>query len=210
MAILKIGGKTFATHNEQTDTISLANDVVLPSIPVPTGHVVQTHFRSFDGVQWIGNGSNTGDIFTTIGLGVAEKEFSISMSVKSGNAVYGSGIVNMSSYNHTSSAEVTRYSGLIIYADSNKISVGASDGLKTPITSAPSIEGHVNEQYILNTAPFSFTFTPSSTDAIVYSVRAANFYNSAYITKINAPGTEANAIYTARGYSHFILMEIQQ
>ena len=116
----------------------------------------------------------------------------------------------MSSYNHTSSADVTRYSGLIIYADSNKISVGASDGLKTPITSAPSIEGHVNEQYILNTAPFSFTFTPSSTDEIVYSVRAANFYNSAYITKINAPGSEANATYTARGYSHFILMEIQQ
>lgn len=38
MAILKLGGKLFAEHNEQTDTVSLANDVVLP---VPTGHIIQ-------------------------------------------------------------------------------------------------------------------------------------------------------------------------
>ena len=38
MAILKLGGKLFAEHNEQTDTISLANDVVLPT---PAGRIIQ-------------------------------------------------------------------------------------------------------------------------------------------------------------------------
>ena len=41
MAVLKLGGKLFAEHNEQTDTISLANDVVLPSTPVPAGQIIQ-------------------------------------------------------------------------------------------------------------------------------------------------------------------------
>ena len=40
---IKVGGKTIATHDEQTDTVSLANDVVLPA---PTGHVIQVVTRN--------------------------------------------------------------------------------------------------------------------------------------------------------------------
>ena len=54
MAILKLGGKLFAEHNEQTDTISLANDVVLPSIPVPAGQILQVLHGYYDTATTVG------------------------------------------------------------------------------------------------------------------------------------------------------------
>jgi hypothetical protein len=37
--VFKLGGKTVATHDESTDVVSLASDVVLP---VPEGYIIQT------------------------------------------------------------------------------------------------------------------------------------------------------------------------
>jgi hypothetical protein len=54
MAILKLGGKLFAEHNEQTDTISLASDVVLPSIPVPAGQILQVLHGYYDTATTVG------------------------------------------------------------------------------------------------------------------------------------------------------------
>ena len=54
MAVLKLGGKLFAEHDQQTDTISLANDVVLPSTPIPAGQILQMLHGYYDTATTVG------------------------------------------------------------------------------------------------------------------------------------------------------------
>tara|TARA_Y100001973_G_C5080834_1_gene272372 strand:- start:103 stop:711 length:609 start_codon:yes stop_codon:yes gene_type:complete len=202
MADLKLDGLTVA---------SSSNNAVSWGSGVPAGTVIQTQFRAFDGVQAIGDGSSTGQVFTNVGYQVSGQEFSIPMSVSSGNIIFGTGLVHLVSHSASGPADVVRYAALKLFADSTQIAAGAATGdNKSLVTTVPSVEGAPNEQYLLHAAQFSFTYTPPSTNSITYTVKAANLYGGNYTTLINRPTTEANADYTARGYSHFMIMEIQQ
>ena len=205
MPTFSLGSKTVATQ------AGAAQPIIASNVQFPAGHVIQSQFRAFDGIQTIGNGSSTGQVFTTIGLGVSGQEFSIPVSVSSGNIIFGMGLVHLVSYSTSGTNDVVRYAALKLFADSTQIAAGAATGdSKSLVTTVPSVEGASNEQYLLHAAQFSFSYTPPSTNSITYTVKAANLYGANYTTVINRPTTEANANYTARGYSHFMIMEIQQ
>ena len=196
MATLKLNNTTVFT-----ETNGIAS---IPSgVKFPAGLVVQSKFVYFDLDQTIGNGSTTGSTWTNIGAGVSGKEFSIPMTVNSGNIVFGMGLINMSTNNY-------RYSAIRIYADSGNIAAGAPSSARTPVHSGPGISGQGEEQYHFNSFPFSFTYDPQTTNSVIYSIKAANTLYPAAYTYINKLNNDADAAWSQRGYSHFMLMEIAQ
>ena len=182
------------------------NSGTLSNLTFPAGHIIQTKFVSFDEDQSIGNGSSGGTTFTNIGSGVSGKEFSIDMSVSSGNKIYGSGFVNMSGSN--------RYSVLKIFVDSTQIAMGeAVSGRASGHQVTASITSNNDVTYYdlyMYQASFAFTHTPSDTNSYAYKIQAGNTLLANAITHINRTVGDTDAVYGVRGYSHFILMEIAQ
>jgi len=176
----------------------------LTSAVFPAGHIVQCQFRGFDGIQTIGDGSDTGTTFTNIGLGVSGEEFSIDMSVSSGNKIVGFGNVNITAN--------SRYSGIKVFMDSTQIACGTETGTnRTNLTvSAQTNTDPSSYSYIMFNSSFSFNYTPSDTSSHTYSVKAGNTNDVAVYTIINRPYENGNYGYIHRGYSSFILMEVQQ
>ena len=170
----------------------------------PAGHIIQVQFRGFDSDQSIGNGSSTGKTFVTVGSGVSGEEFSIPMAVSSGNKIVGFGNVNI--------VGSLRYSALKVYMDSTQIASGTETGSnRTNVT----VAGHTNQdvnnnQYVMENSSFSFSYTPSDTSSHTYTVKAGNTNNNNAYTIINRPENNDNDTYIHRGYSSFILMEVQQ
>ena len=170
---------------------------------VPAGSIVQTKFVGFDGNQTIGDGSSTGTTFVNVGLGVSGEEFSIAMSVSSGNKIVGFGNVNIS-------ASIA-YSALKVFMDSTQIALGTNVGARSSVTvSSVSNNDNTNYNYIMHNSSFSFNYTPSDTSSHTYTIKAGNTNSVTTYTYINQPPTDNNANYTHRGYSHFILMEVAQ
>lgn len=202
MPELQLGGKVVATQTANNEPV-LASNVNLSSATFPAGHVLQTKFVHFDLDQTIGNGSTTGSTWTNIGAGVSGQEFSIPMTVKSGNIVFGTGLINMST-------NLYRYSAIRIYADSGFIAAGALSSARTAVHSGPGITAATNEQFHFNSFPFSFTYDPQTTNQVTYSVKAANTTFPAAYTYINRLNNDLDASWSHRGYSHFILMEVAQ
>jgi hypothetical protein len=182
------------------------NSGTLSNLTFPAGHIIQTKFVSFDEDQSIGNGSSGGTTFTNIGSGVSGKEFSIDMSVSSGNKIYGSGFVNMSGSN--------RYSVLKIFVDSTQIAMGeAVSGRASGHQVTASITSNNDVTYYdlyMYQASFAFTHTPSDTNSYAYKIQAGNTLLANAITHINRTVGDTDSVYGVRGYSHFILMEIAQ
>ena len=191
-----------------TAPITLSGDAATlgSGVTFPAGHIIQTKFVSFDEDQSIGNGSSGGTTFTNIGSGVSGKEFSIDMSVSSGNKIYGSGFVNMSGSN--------RYSALKIFVDSTQIAMGeAVSGRAAGHQVTSSITSNNDVSYYnlyMHQTSFAFTHTPSDTNSHAYKIQAGNTFSASYITYINRTAGDTDASYGVRGYSHFILMEIAQ
>ena len=89
---------TGKTGTSGSAPITLSGNVATLSgtgVTFPAGHIIQVKFVEFTGHQTIGNGSN-GKTFVNIGTGVSGQEFSIDMSVSSGNKIVGFGNVNIS------------------------------------------------------------------------------------------------------------------
>ena len=211
MANIILNGKTVVTQTGNDEPLiggnvlmhSNAINTALSGATFPAGHVIQSKFVYFDLDQTIGNGSTTGSTWTNIGAGVSGKEFSIPMTVNSGNIVFGMGLINMSTNNY-------RYSAIRIYADGGNIAAGALSSARTPVHSGPGITGDTNEQYHFNSFPFSFTYDPQTTNSVIYSIKAANTLYPAAYTHINKIHSDSDAAWSHRGYSHFMLMEIAQ
>ena len=192
----KSGTKTLATLSSSTAT--LHSDVIFPA-----GHIVQTKFVSFDDIQSIGNGSSGGSTFTNIGSGGSGKEFSIDMSVSSGNKIYGSGAVNIVANN--------RYSCIKIYVDSTQIAMGLASGSRTQVTASSTYNPDVSySNFYMNQVSFAFTHAPANTNSFAYTVKGGNVYSDDKITYINKTQSDGDSTIGVRGYSHFILMEIAQ
>ena len=170
----------------------------------PAGHIIQVQFRGFDGDQSIGNGSSTGTTFVTVGSGVSGEEFSIDMSVSSGNKIVGFGNVNM--------VATDRYSALKVFVDSTQIASGTETGSnRTNVTVAShSNNNNTNHEFVMHNSSFSFNYTPSDTSSHTYTVKAGSTYVASAYTIINRPESNDNNAYIHRGYSSFILMEVQQ
>jgi len=200
MASIKIANKNFMSQSG-TDEPAITSNVTFPA-----GHIIQTKFVSFDEDQTIGNGSSGGTTFTNIGSGVSGKEFSIDISVSSGNKIYGSGFVNMSGSN--------RYSAIKVFVDSTQIAFGeAVSGRAAGHTVTAGITSNNDVTYYnlyMHQASFAFTHTPSDTNSHAYKIQAGNTLAASYITYINRSAGDVDASYGVRGYSHFILMEIAQ
>lgn len=198
---IQLNGTSFAS--ESGGTITVNNGTIGSSIVFPAGHIVQTKFVSFDDVQSIGNGSSGGSTFTNIGSGVSGKEFSIDMSVSSGNKIYGSGCVNITANN--------RYSAIKIYADSAQIAMGLASGSRTQVTASSTDNPDLSYSNLyLHQVSFSFTHAPANTNSFAYTVKGGNVYSDTKITYINKTQSDGDSIIGVRGYSHFILMEIAQ
>ena len=189
---------------------TIGSSANLDSATFPSGHIIQTKFVSFDEDQSIGNGSDGGTTFTNIGSGVSGKEFSIDMSVSSGNKIYGSGVVNISGSH--------RYSAIKVFVDStsttSQIAMGEAvsgrDSGHTVTASTTSNNEHTYDSYFMHQASFAFTHTPSDTNSHAYKIQAGNTLAASYITYINRSTLDVNGSIGVRGYSHFILMEIAQ
>jgi hypothetical protein len=169
-----------------------------------TGHIIQVQFRGFDSDQSIGNGSSTGTTFVNVGTGVSGEEFSIDMSVSSGNKIVGFGNVNLTA--------TKRYSALKVFMDSTQIACGTETGSSRTNVTVGSManESSSDDNYIMFNSSFSFNYTPSDTSSHTYTVKAGNTSDNAAYTIINRPENNDNSAYIQRGYSSFILMEVQQ
>ena len=189
---------------EQASGVSkLSNNVTIDSgVTFPAGHIIQVKFVEFTGYQTIGNGSN-GTTFVNIGSGVSGQEFSIDMSVSSGNKVLGICNVNLDADG--------RYSAIKVFYDSTQIALGDINDSRARVT----VSGHrndnaTNDQYIMHNSSLSFNYTPSDTSSHTYSIKAGNTYGASSYTYINRAHNIDNNTYIHRGYSHFMLMEIAQ
>ena len=172
------------------------------TVTFPAGHIIQIKFVEFTGHQTIGNGSN-GKTFVNIGTGVSGQEFSIDMSVSSGNKVLGFGNVNISASG--------RYSGIKVFYDSTQIALGDALDSRTRVTVyCMSNQGASAYDYVMFNSSFSFNYTPSDTSSHTYKVQAGNTHDNSLITYINRIDEDGNYAYAPRGYSHFMLMEIAQ
>ena len=174
------------------------------AVTFPAGHIIQVKFVEFTGAQAIGNGSSTGTTFVNIGSGVSGQEFSIDMSVSSGNKVLGFGNVNL-----TASG---RYSGIKVFYDSTQIALGDAAGSRSTMTvSAMRNDEATNDTFIMHNSSFVFNYTPSDTSSHTYKVQAGNTYSASTYTYVNRNNNDTSShTYSHRGYSHFMLMEIAQ
>ena len=172
-------------------------------VTFPAGHIIQVKFVEFTGHQTIGNGSN-GKTFVNIGSGVSGQEFSIDMSVSSGNKIIGFGNVNISASG--------RYSGIKVFYDSTQIALGSDDSTdRTRVTVYSMSNNNVTaDGYVMFNSSFSFNYTPSDTSSHTYKVQAGNTHDNSDYTYINRIVEDGNYAYVPRGYSHFMLMEIAQ
>ena len=176
---------------------------------VPAGSIVQTKFVAFDGIQTIGNGSDSGKTFERIGKNVSGEEFSISMSVSSGNKIIGFGNVNLGASG--------RYSAIKCFvtpAGSSSVQIASGTATSTSevhvTVSSMSNQNNTANEYLMHNSSFSFNYTPSNTSSHLYTVEAGNTNNPAVKTYINRTENEDNGTYIHRGYSSFILMEVAQ
>ena len=188
-----------------TAPITLSGDAATlgSAVTFPAGHIIQVKFVEFTGHQTIGNGSN-GKTFVNIGTGVSGQEFSIDMSVSSGNKVIGFCNVNISASG--------RYSGIKVFYDSTQIALGSDDSSdRTRLTvQSMSNQGESASGYVMFNSSFSFNYTPSDTSSHTYKVQAGNTHDNSDYTYINRIVEDGNYGYVPRGYSHFMLMEIAQ
>ena len=186
--------------------ITLSGDTATLSgtgVTFPAGHIVQIKFVEFTGIQTVGDGANNGKTFVTIGTGVSGQEFSIDMSVSSGNKVLGFGNVNLTANE--------RYIGLRVFYDSTQIALGNAEGNRERVTvSALRNNNATNDQFVMHNSSFSFNYTPSDTSSHTYKVQAGSTYNNAGKAFINRNNDDSNYGHSHRGYSHFMLMEIVQ
>ena len=158
MSLIKIGGKLFAEHNEQTDTVSLANDVVLPSIPVPAGHVIQ--------VVYAESTTATSITSTTQGSGTSTGLSATITPVSSSNKFFISYVGSFSLATHANPAlSIEIYDGTSVVATEN-----GGWGLY--------VNGDGNEADNQYKYPFQTYITPSGSGAITYTVRAWKFGNA--------------------------------
>ncbi len=176
---------------------------------VPAGSIVQTKFVAFDGIQTIGNGSDDGTTFERIGKNISGEEFSISMSVSSGNKIIGFGNVNLGASG--------RYSAIKCFvtpAGSSSVQIASGTATSTSevhvTVSSMSNQNNTANEYLMHNSSFSFNYTPSNTSSHLYTVEAGNTNNAAVKTYINRTENEDNGTYIHRGYSSFILMEVAQ
>ena len=196
--ILKVGGSELINDNGGSGSLQWGTGV-------PAGSIVQTKFVHFDGVQTIGDGSSTGTTFVNIGLGVSGQEFSIDMSVSSGNKILGFGVIQHSANE--------RYCAIKIYSDSTQIAThGSVVGNRTNVSASSQYNSNVtNDGYILKNLVFQFDHTPSDTSSHTYSVKGGNTYVAGSEFVINKMYNDGdNGVYIHRGYSHFMLMEVAQ
>ena len=172
--------------------------------PAPSAGVVQVQFRGLDTTQVIGDGGSSGMTFTNIGVGVSGEEFSIDMSVSSGNKVIGFCNVNIGGN--------SRYNGIQVYMDSTKIACGTETGTSLSNLTVSSMDNTsaTSSDVIMFNSSFSFNYTPADTSSHTYSVKAANTNDGTAKTYINMPLNQTNSNYIHRGYSSFILMEVKQ
>jgi len=195
---IKDGSATKTLATLSSSAVTLHNDVTFPA-----GHIVQVKFVGFVGNQVIGDGSSTGTTFVNVGLGVSGEEFSIAMSVSSGNKIVGFGNVNVSGG--------IAYSALKVFMDSTQIALGTGSGSRSSVTvSSMTNNDIVNFDHTMSNSSFSFNYTPSDTSSHTYSIKAGNTNAGNAYTLINQPPTDTDANYTHRGYSHYILMEVAQ
>ena len=172
-------------------------------IAFPSGHIIQTKFVEFTGIQTVGDGANNGMTFVNIGSGVSGQEFSIAMSVSSGNKVLGFGNVNLSANN--------RYIGIKVFYDSTQIALGDASSNRARVTVASlRNDSASNDNYVMHNSSFSFNYTPSDTSSHTYSIKAGSTYSNSSKAFINRNQDDSNYGHSHRGYSHFILMEIAQ
>ena len=171
-------------------------------VTFPAGHIIQVKFVEFTGHQTIGSG-NAGKTFVNIGKDVSGEEFSIDMSVSSGNKVLGFGNVNISG--------TGRYSGIKVFYDSTQIALGDAEDSRTRVTVySMSNQDNTADGYVMYNSSFSFNYTPSDTSSHTYKVQAGNTHDNSLLTYINRFDENGNYAYVPRGYSHFMLMEIAQ
>ena len=125
-------------------------------IAFPSGHIIQTKFVEFTGIQTVGDGANNGMTFVNIGSGVSGQEFSIDMSVSSGNKVLGFGNVNITANQ--------RYSGIRVFYDSTQIALGdaSSDRARVTVASLRN-DSASNDNFVMHNSSFSFNYTHSDT-----------------------------------------------
>jgi len=193
-----VGSQSGSPIQMSGDTATLGS-----AITFPAGHIIQTKFVEFTGIQTVGDGSNNGMTFVNIGSGVSGQEFSIAMSVSSGNKVLGICNVNISGNN--------RYGGIRVFYDSTQIALGDAEGNRERMTvSSHRNDNATNDHYIMHNSSFSFNYTPSDTSSHTYSVKAGNSYSNAAKAFINRNQDDSNYGHSHRGYSHFMLMEIAQ
>ena len=149
MANLVMDGVTLASKSGSTVTVQGTN-VTIDNDAFPAGHIIQVKFVEFTGIQTIGNGSN-GTTFVNIGSGVSGQEFSIDMSVSSGNKVLGICNVNLDA--------MGRYSAIKVFYDSTQIALGDINDSRARVT----VSGHrndnaTNDEYIMHNSSLSFNF----------------------------------------------------
>ncbi len=187
-----------------SNNIGTVTSGTISSATFPAGHIIQVHFRGFDADQSIGDGSSSGKEFVTVGAGVTGEEFSISMAVSSGNKIVGFGNVNLVSTH--------RYGALKVYMDSTQIASGTETGSeRTNVTVSSTNNPEItHDEYMMKNSSFSFNYTPSDTSSHTYTVKAGNTSDNAAYTIINRPENNDNGDHVHRGYSSFILMEVQQ
>ena len=194
---------TGKTGTSGSAPITLSGNVATLSgtgVTFPAGHIIQVKFVEFKGIQTV-----TGTTFVNIGTGVSGQEFSIDMSVSSGNKVLGFCNVNISA--------TGRYSGIKVFYDSTQIALGSDDSTnRTRVTVySMSNQSESASGYVMFNSSFSFNYTPSDTSSHTYKVQAGNTHDNSYYTYINRIVEDGgNYGYVPRGYSHFMLMEIAQ
>ena len=198
-----ITGKTGTSGSAPITLSGNAATLSGTGVTFPAGHIIQVKFVEFTGHQTIGDGTN-GKTFVNIGTGVSGQEFSIDMSVSSGNKIVGFGNVNISASG--------RYSGIKVFYDSTQIALGSDDSTnRTRVTVYCMSNNNVTaDDYVMMNSSFSFNYTPSDTSSHTYKVQAGNTHDNSNYTYINRIGQDGNYGYVPRGYSHFMLMEIAQ
>tara|TARA_R100000152_G_C6776019_1_gene204856 strand:- start:198 stop:821 length:624 start_codon:yes stop_codon:yes gene_type:complete len=204
-ASLSIDGTTVISKTSGNISIDNFNSASgnLTGATFPAGHIIQVKFVEFTGIQTVGDGANNGMTFVNIGTGVSGQEFSIAMSVSSGNKVLGFGNVNLSGNG--------RYGAIKVFYDSTQIALGDAENDRARVTvSTMRNDNATNDQFIMHNSSFSFNYTPSDTSSHTYSVKAGHTYSNAGKVFINRDNDDGNYSYNHRGYSHFMLMEIAQ